>query len=88
METKKTILCVLLTLFITSICGTVEAKSVFIISRQDAPDPMADAYLINGNGVNLQGTVDIDTYNPGIGPVRLFDDCLVVYDNTDKSWRN
>ena len=62
------------TLVITSVIlncisfSTVKAqKSVFIISKHSTSQ--AQAYSIDGNEVTLQATLDISTYNPGIGAV-------------------
>ena len=69
MAAKKTFLFVSLIILITSICGTVEAKSVFIISNHDYC--LAEAFHIDSNGVSFQAMVDINTYNHGIGPVGV-----------------
>jgi hypothetical protein len=47
---------------------TQASKSVFIISKHSTPSE-AQTYKIDGNEVTLQSTVDISTYNPGVGAV-------------------
>jgi len=55
----------LLVLFV----GLVKAdKSVFIISKHSSPS-RAQAYRIDGDQINYQAQVDIDTYNQGYGAV-------------------
>lgn len=62
---RKIILIVCWAAFVSGKTTQAE-KAVFIISKHPTPG-QAQAYIIEGDQVDYQAQVDIDTYNPGFG---------------------
>lgn len=66
MNTRKISLAVSICLFANTLA--LANKSVFIISRHSSPS-VGQAWAIDANTVDFQGSVDVSSYNQGFGAV-------------------